>query len=274
MTFGLLMGSLGGGSLCGAIVATWVRLLIGNNTMVTLSTAGFGFAAAGLAVSFSPILSAIFAFTAGVSWIFVFTTTRTCVQLASPRWVVGRAVSLGQVASFGAMSLGAAFWGAVASLASLTQALAASGLFLLVSLLLGRLAALPDTDLEDQFPPPPRPSRPPAVTVDDRAGPVVVTIEYDVPREQTQTFLELINELGRIRRRNGATRWSVQQDIDRPTRWIELIHCPTWLDHLRRLDRYTASDRQLVARAETFRTAELASVRRMLERPRGSAPLR
>jgi len=272
LAFGLMMASLGLGSLCGVLIAAPLRARFGNHQLTTLAVAVFGLAALGVAFSPWLDLAVLFSLMAGVSWILVFTTTRTCTQLSSPRWVVGRTVSLGQVASFGSMSLGAAFWGAVASFAGLTQALAASSLFLLASLFLGRLAALPDTDLEDQALPPPRLSRPPAVPVDGHTGPVVVTIEYDVPREQAQAFLALVNELGRIRRRNGATRWSVQQDIDRPTCWIELIHCTTWLDHLRRLDRYTAADRILVEQIETFRTQATHPIRRLVERPHGSSP--
>jgi MFS family permease len=273
LAFGFMMASLGLGSLGGVLIAVPLRTRFGNNRLTTFAVAAFSLAALGVAFSPWLLLTVLFSLVAGVSWIMVFTTTRTCTQLSSPRWVVGRTVSLGQVASFGSMSLGAAFWGAVASFAGLTQALAVSGLLLLASLFLGRLAALPDTDLEDQALPPRRVSRPPAVTVDGRTGPVVITIEYKVSRDQAQNFLDLINELGRIRRRNGATRWSVQQDIDRPTCWIERIHCPTWLDHLRRLDRYTAADRVLVEQVETFRTDAVHPIRRMVERSPGSSPL-
>jgi hypothetical protein len=99
------------------------------------------------------------------------------------------------------------------------------------------------------------------------AGPIVVTIEYDVPRDQTAAFLDLINEVGRVRRRNGAIRWFIRQDIDRPEIWIESIHCTTWGDHLRRLDRYTPTDRHLVIRAEAFRSGAARPIRRMIEHP-------
>jgi MFS family permease len=273
LAFGMMMASLGVGALLGALMAAQLRGKFGNHRLTTLAVAGFGLAAVGAAFSMWLALSVAFALMAGVSWILVFTTTRTCTQLSSPRWVVGRAVSLGQVASFGSMSLGAAFWGTVAALGGLTWALAASGLFLLASILLGRLAALPDTDLEDLAAPPARTPRPTSARVEARTGPVVVTIEYDVPRERASEFLAMISELGRIRRRNGATKWSVQQDVDRPESWIERIHCATWVDHLRRLERYTAADRVLSAKVEAFRMQPGRPIRRLVERPPGSAPL-
>lgn len=272
MTFGLLMGALGAGSFCGAIVSTWFRSFTGNDRMVTLSVGGFGSATLGLAFSPLPVLSAVFAFAAGVAWIFVFTTTRTCVQLSSPRWVVGRTVSFGQVATFGCMSIGAACWGALANVFSVDTALLIAGGFLLLSMLAALVAKLPSTDPNDVAAQPERRSPPPPrIALHGEDGPVVVTIEYDVPPERASEFLTLMNELSRVRRRNGATLCTLQQDIDKPESWIERVHSPTWSDHLRRLDRYTADERELVARAETFRTSEQKSVRRMVERPRSSA---
>ena len=46
-------------------------------------------------------------------------------------------------------------------------------------------------------------------TVAADAGPVLVTVEYDVIPEKTSEFLDAIREYGRIRRRDGASRWGV-----------------------------------------------------------------
>jgi hypothetical protein len=43
----------------------------------------------------------------------------------------------------------------------------------------------------------------------------------------------VINEIGRIRRRDGARAWSICQDIDAVDLWVERFECPTWLDYLR-----------------------------------------
>jgi hypothetical protein len=171
------------------------------------------------------------------------------------------------------MSIGAACWGGLASSIGIVDALIASAIFMGLSVLAAFLVPLPATDLEEATPPPDTRSRAPPVSLDGRIGPIVVTIEYEVSRERRDAFLALMKELGRVRRRNGATRWSIQQDIDRPEIWIERILSPTWSDHLRRLDRYTVVDRQLVARAEVFRIQNGRSVRRMVERPQNSAPL-
>jgi MFS family permease len=253
LAFGLIMASLGVGSLAGALAAAALRARFGNQAVTNIATLVFGIAAIGAGLS--TLLPAVVAFAllAGVSWIIVFTTTRTCIQLCSPRWVVGRAVSLGQVAGFGAMSVGAAFWGFLASATGLTEVLVASGLFLVVSLAFARLVSLPEPSLLEQEPQAPRTLRPAALPMDSRTGPVTITIEYHVPAEQTGAFLRLAGDLGRIRRRNGAIDWTLHQDVDRPTSWIEHILSRSWLDLHRRLERYTPAERELARQVDAFR---------------------
>src|SRR3546814_17612383 len=68
-------------------------------------------------------------------------------------------------------------------------------------------------------------------------GPIVVTIEYRVRPMNFGAFVAAMEDLGRIRRRNGAHRWTLHQDVDDPGRWVERFHSLTWIDHLRRQNR-------------------------------------
>src|SRR3546814_14869472 len=45
-------------------------------------------------------------------------------------------------------------------------------------------------------------------------GPIVVTIEYRVRPMNFGAFVAAMEDLGRIRRRNGAHRWTLHQDVD------------------------------------------------------------
>jgi predicted MFS family arabinose efflux permease len=273
MSFGALMGAFGLGSFVGAIAATRVRSNIGGNRLLALAT--IGYAAATLIVAFSSrlMLSIPFSFVAGAAWIFVLTTTRTAVQLCSPRWVVGRAVSLGQVASFGCMALGAAGWGAIAARVGLDNALGIAAAFLVASTLLHRRVPLPVVENDEIAMHSPAQVPAPGVALGDHSGPIVITIEYRVAAYDAQQFLVLTSELGRARRRNGATHWCLQQDIDQPEVWIERIESSTWIDHVRRLDRYTAAERALAACAAAFRTTADRTVRRTMIMSAGSTPL-
>ena len=63
-----------------------------------------------------------------------------------------------------------------------------------------------------------------------------------MPPENAVEFAAVINEVGRIRRRDGARAWSICQDIDAVDLWVERFESPTWLDYLRWRTRPTQSD--------------------------------
>jgi hypothetical protein len=115
--------------------------------------------------------------------------------------------------------------------------------------------------------------QPPAVELDGSTGPIVVTLEYRVPGENAAAFAAEINELGRIRQRDGARAWSVSQDIDDPLLWVERFESPTWSDYLRRHTRPTLADQAVRQRIAQLIEGERGVVRRFVGRPAGAEPL-
>jgi len=104
-------------------------------------------------------------------------------------------------------------------------------------------------------------------------GPIVVTIEYRVLPNNFRAFVDAMDDLGRIRRRNGAHRWTLHQDVDDPMRWVERFHSLTWLDHLRRQTRHTRADQVVSDRVAGLRDGPMI-VNRMLERRIWTAPIK
>ena len=47
---------------------------------------------------------------------------------------------------------------------------------------------------------------------DPERGPVLIQVEYDIDPADSAVFLSMVQELGRIRRRDGAIRWGIFQD--------------------------------------------------------------
>jgi hypothetical protein len=105
------------------------------------------------------------------------------------------------------------------------------------------------------------------------SGPIVVVVEYRVLSTNATEFVSVINELGRVRRRDGARAWSICQDIDVPEIWIERFESPTWLDHLRRQTRPTKEDQRLRNRVASLVDGGSGKVRRYIGRPPGSEPV-
>ncbi|MGE0742401.1 MAG: MFS transporter, partial [Hyphomonadaceae bacterium] len=270
--YGVLLGGFGIGSMAAALLTARARQLMSAQRLVGLCSIAYGVMSILLALSSVTVFSVSTLIVAGACWILVLATIATSVQMSCPRWVVGRCVAMGQVTTIGGLAGGSILWGIVAAHGGLDAALIASGVTLLATLLLARALPIADVD-ETDWSSAPYSVASPGVTIDPRSGPIVVTIEYRIPRERADDFLKAMHEIGRIRQRDGARRWSIAQDLDQPEIWRERYQSPTWTEHLRRVSRVTAADQAVRDGVLQFHQGPPPVVKRMLERPPGAAPL-
>jgi len=109
------------------------------------------------------------------------------------------------------------------------------------------------------------------LAVTARSGPVVIEILYEVELSEARAFYTAMQELQRVRRRNGGHDWSLARDIAEPRLWTERFYCPTWLDYLRMRARMTETERECQQRVYAFHAGpDPIRVTRKLERPFGS----
>jgi hypothetical protein len=186
---------------------------------------------------------------------------------------MGRMLATYQSIAFASMALGSWWWGEFASAAGLREALTLAGIAALVSLAVARWLPISVEQLGSLDPRKRAALNPPSVEIGSTSGPIVVAIEYRVPPENAVEFVAVINEIGRIRRRDGARAWSIAQDIDAVDLWVERFECPTWLDYLRWRTRPTESDHAVRERILRLITGEHGRVRRLVVRPPGAEPL-
>jgi hypothetical protein len=73
-------------------------------------------------------------------------------------------------------------------------------------------------------------------------GPVLVTVEYRVTSARARAFLDAMERYGRVRRRDGASRWGIFRDVEDPNRYIESFLVTSWAEHLRQHERLTRAD--------------------------------
>jgi hypothetical protein len=210
---------------------------------------------------------------AGTAWTLAFANFNIAVQLSSPRWVTARMLAVYQTIAFASIALGSWWWGKFAGAAGLRESLIVAGVSALGSLLAARWLPIAVEQLGSLDPLARVELNPPSAEIHPSSGPVVVSIEYRVPAEHAVEFVAVINEIGRIRRRDGARAWSICQDIDTPDRWVERFESPTWMDHLRWRTRPTESDQAVRARLARLIDGEHGSVRRFVVRPPGADPL-
>ncbi|MEJ1962453.1 MAG: MFS transporter [Gammaproteobacteria bacterium] len=274
LIYGILFGTFGVGAVCGALLSGAAREKIPSETLVRASTLGFALMAGVSAFSPWLVLTLAVFVVGGASWVLMLSTFNITVQLSSPRWVAGRALAIYQMVVFGGLAIGSWMWGEVTESHGLKVALAASSVILALSVLLGFYARLPQTDrlnlsaARGDF------KVTPKVEVGPESGRVITTVTYQVAPENHEAFVQAMQEVRRIRRRDGARRWMLMQDMNEPELWIERFHSPSWVEHVRRYHRFTVSDQEIERRALAFhRGAEPPKIRHLLERPAGDFPV-
>lgn len=274
LVYGTLLGAFGVGAVAGALLGGRLRRRLSSEALVRLAGAAFALALllAGWASTLALALPALLV--CGAGWVLVLSTLNVSVQLSAPRWVVARALSIYQMATFGGMALGSWLWGAVAATQGSGTALMIAGLALLPgAVLVGLWLPLRSTadlnlDLDEQWQVPST-----TMPLEPRSGPVVISIEYRIAESDTLDFLRVMHERRRSRRRDGARRWRLLRDLVDPELWTERYETPTWLDYLRLNHRITHDDARLTAAIRALHQgSEPPRVRRRLERQTSSVP--
>ncbi|QFU16465.1 MFS transporter [Microvirga thermotolerans] len=267
LTYGLLLGAFGAGAVIGAAISARLRLLLSMEVLVRGAFLGFAAGAAVAGLSPSAILTMAAMAVAGACWVLALSSFNATVQLSSPRWVVGRALALYQMATFGGMALGSWIWGALAERSDTGSALLVAAAALVAGAALGLRFALPEMkslnlDPLDRWTEPEI-----ALKILPRSGPIVITIEWVIRESDVKPFLAIMAERKRIRRRDGARHWTLLRDLENPEIWIERYHSPTWLDYVRQNQRMTQADAAVLERLRALHKGpERPRVRRMIER--------
>lgn len=272
LTYGVLLGAFGVGAVIGALSSGRLRSRLTTEEIVRVASAALVAGAVGAALSRTMVLTAPALMLAGAGWVLALSTFNVTVQLSAPRWVVARAISLYQMATFGGMAAGAWGFGAVAESADVASALLAAAALQGAGGLLGLILPLPGSGQDDLAPLDRWREPETAVPVTARSGPIVVTVEHRVAEADIPAFLQAMNERRRICRRDGARRWTLLRDLAEPELWVERFHMPTWLEYVRDTQRRTRADLENFERIRALHVdGGEPRVHRMIERPVGSA---
>jgi MFS family permease/quinol monooxygenase YgiN len=181
----------------------------------------------------------------GMAWISVANSLTISAQVALPDWVRARGMAIYQTALMGGSATGSLVWGQLAGWTSVPVAVAsAAGFGVLVTVALRRitLEGGPDPD----YSPSTITNLPePAVGVQAEDGPVMVTVEYQIDPSRAAEFGAVMQRTRRARLRQGALSWGLFRDAAQPARYIEYFVDENWIEHQRRLERFSAFDAEL-----------------------------
>ncbi len=268
----LLMSCMGAGAIGAALLFPRWRLRWSRDQFVRWGTVVHSSMSALAVLSGEVWLAAPAIFVVGAAWISIANTLSMSAQLALPNWVRARGMSMFQMSVMGGTAFGAMVFGQVASWSSVPAAIVAAALVGPVVLLATRQMSVEGGD-EDLSPARPGVAPEVAIEVGPDEGPVMVTVEYLVDPARAAEFAQVMEATRSARLRQGALSWGLFRDTSVPGRYVEYFVDETWVEHLRRHERFTAADTDLRARRLVFHVGEAPpQVRRYVAESFSQAP--
>ena len=254
IVFGIVLGCFGFGAVVGAVLMQRARARWSAEIVASAGVAIYGFAT--LAASTVRVLPALCAatFVGGAAWIMFISLVNVLILNHAPDWVRARVLSVSTLVVQGAVAAGGAVWGTVAAHLGLRAALLCAGAGTIATTALALFLRLPAATVDVtawnhwRLPDLDGDSLPSGYD----SGPVLVTAEYEVAPDNAKEFIEAIRRYGRVRRRDGASRWGIFHDLEDPHRYVETFIVSSWAEHLRQHERMTLADRELEERLQRY----------------------
>ena len=243
--YGVLTTSIGIGAVFGAFSISSLRARFSTEMLVTLGTAGTVIVLVIFSFATSKYLAIAGSFIAGFSWLITLSTLMVSAQTALPDWVRARGLALYLMVFSGSMALGSLIWGQIASYTSVMTALltAAAGIIIIwlcvLKVKIGhdniKLQASGHLGLPDEL----------QFHSESVKKPVMVCIKYKVMLEHQMRFFELMEQLKRIRLRDGGYSRGLFSVPGVQDEFLETFMVSSPEEHRRQHERATVDDWQL-----------------------------
>jgi MFS family permease len=257
MGYGILNGCIGLGALLAAILLPRLRQWLSPDAIVSIAAMVFAVALLVMAWVHYWLLVELVLILGGMAWTSTASSFNIAVQLSVPAWVQARALGIYQMVFQGGLALGSAFWGGLAEHMGTGISLSLAAGALLATLPLSRRFSVSSGTGLDRSPGRLTSSlnrAGPQIVIEPNpeSGPVLITVTFRICPEKAAEFIQAANELGRIRRRDGAVRWALFADPFDPARYMETYVIESWLERQRQLERFTVADHAIRNRVFGF----------------------
>ena len=253
--YGLLLSATGAGSVVGAIVLPRLHDRFHLDGMLAAASLAFAGCTAVLVIVHVLVLAGLAVAGTGAAWLMGVTALNIGAQEQVPLWVKSRALGAYLMVFQASIVTGGLLWGGVADAVGVRDTLLIASAALASGLLLVRRFGLPVVERGDMKIVP-RPTPDVVAEPEDDEGPVMILAAYDIAPEDTEEFIELMEELRVVRRRIGASHWGLFEDASSPGRFLESFVLPSWGDYLLQRGRYTAADFRIYDAAMALHAGE------------------
>lgn len=244
--YGLLFAALGLGAVIGALCLGWVKQHLSSNGVLGLAATCFALAFGLLALAPSAGAALPLLVVCGFGWTATVSTIISELQLFLPGWVRARAIAIYLTVFLGSQSVASPIWGLVTQRFGLQPALLAAALLVGVGAAAGLVLHVPENQHLDRTPVAYWGAAAVALEPEPDAGPIVVSLEYEVSADHEAEFLAAMESMRRSRLRSGASRWGLYRVGESPDLFLEQFQVQTWREHQRQHDgRLTAEDQAI-----------------------------
>lgn len=249
--YGLLLAALGLGAVAAALALPRLKRRLSASWIFAGSVLVFAGATAALArVPQLPLLF-LALFCGGGAWLSLLSSVNVGIQTVVPSWVRARALSVYLLCFSASLTGGSALWGLVAERTGTSQALLISVAGQILGLLLTFRLGLPSGEGLNLAPSRQWPA-PLVYDLEPDQGPVMITVRYEIDPARAPEFVAAMQEVRRIRRRDGAYRWGLFRDTEAGHVYTEVFLVESWAEHLRQHERVTWTDRDVTDHARSF----------------------
>ncbi len=254
--YGILIGALGAGAVLGGMILSRLRARFSVDKMVTWLLIVFAAFLFLLSLAKNFLLLCLLMFTGGIAWLILLSSYNIATQLALPAWVRARGLSIYAMVFFGGLAVGSAIWGLVADITGIPIVLMASAGVMILGLIFTRKFNLAYSEtinlsVSKHWPTPQVHEEP-----EPEQGPIVVRIEYKIDPDRKPEFLAAMKELFISRKRTGAYRWRLTNDLSKPEQYVESFVLPSWVEHMRQYERITEHEKEIEDRVRAFHTGK------------------
>jgi MFS family permease len=250
--YGELMAAIGLGSIASSLALKWLTTRLSADGQAAFGTLGTIVALFLLAAAREPVVALAASFIAGASSIIALTAFFVSAQVALPEWVRGRGLAIFLTVYFGALTLGSAVWGEVASVKGVPFALSAAAAGALIGMAVTWRWKL-QTGTPLNLSPSMRWRAPSFLNrVPNDQGPILAIAEYRIDPKDNAAFLAAMRDIGLERRRDGAYAWHIFEDPDEAGKMTETYLVHSALELRYRQTRVTMADQLMEDQAAQF----------------------
>jgi predicted MFS family arabinose efflux permease len=257
--YGQLMAAVGFGSIVATFALNWLKRQLGANGQAALGAIGTVVSLFLLAAAREPVLAFVASFISGAASIVALTTFFVSAQVSLPQWVRGRGLAIFLTVYFGALTLGSAVWGEVATAKGVPFALYCAGVGTLIGLALTWAWKLQTSEAQDLTPSMSWRAPSFANRVADDEGPILAIIDYLIDHSESSAFLAVMQDISLERKRDGAYAWHIFEDPNQQGKMVETFLIHSLLELRYREARVTKADEMVENRAAQFLKAPAES---------------